>query len=212
MTDKSDLTQRTIDDFGAQWLAFRDNEGYYASNTLFQDICLDLLDPLELVGAKVADIGSGTGRIVRMLIQVGVRQVIAVEPSAAFEVLRDNLADLADRVDCIQVTGDQLPSDQDLDFVFSIGVIHHIPDPLPVLIAARNALRPGGKLLIWVYGREGNELYLAFATPLRAIATRLPDRLLWACCAALWLPLRLYRHLLPLASPATLDLPSQPFT
>lgn len=44
--------------------------------------------------------------------------------------------------------------------------------------AALRALKPGGRMLIWVYGREGNELYLSFAQPLRLVTTRLPRRAL----------------------------------
>src|SRR5262249_34032801 len=70
---------------------------------------------------------------------------------------------------------EDLPAGLNLDLVFSYGVIHHIPEPLPTMHAAYNALRPGGKCCIWLYGREGNGFYLAVATPLRWITTRLPD-------------------------------------
>jgi hypothetical protein len=43
---------------------------------------------------------------------------------------------------------------------------HHIPEPLATLRVAYNGLRPGGKCSVWLYGREGNELYLAIAAPL----------------------------------------------
>jgi SAM-dependent methyltransferase len=186
------LKQQTIQDFGDQWLAFRDNDGYYASTELLRDVCGPLLDPAEFRGTRVADIGSGTGRIVRMLLDAGAAHVTAVEPSAAIAVLRENLAAFAGRVTLLNVPGDELPPGGDLDFVVSIGVIHHIPDPLPVLQAARAALKPGGRVLIWVYGREGNAAYLAAAQPLRAITRRLPHAALWALSWLLWLPLRVY--------------------
>ena len=55
--------------------------------------------------------------------------------------------------------------------------------------AAVLALRPGGKMLVWLYGREGNALYLALAQPLRALTRRLPHRLLVALVRMLYLPL-----------------------
>jgi SAM-dependent methyltransferase len=184
--------QRTIDDFGAQWLAFRKNEGYYASAELLRDLCGPLLDPAELQGAKVADIGSGTGRIVQMLLGAGAAHVTAVEPSAAVSVLRENLAAAGDCVTVLNVTGDGLPPTGDLDYVVSIGVVHHIPEPLPVLAAALAALKPGGRLLIWVYGHEGNAAYLAVAQPLRMVTTRLPNWMLWGLSWCLWGVLRVY--------------------
>ena len=82
---------QTIKDFGSQWLRYRDNEGYYGSLELFEDILSPFLKPDEIKGCKVAEIGSGTGRIVNMLLAAGAKHVIAVEPSDAFEVLCRNI-------------------------------------------------------------------------------------------------------------------------
>ena len=43
--------------------------------------------------------------------------------------------------------------------IFSqIGVLHHISDPKPFVEAAYKALRPGGRFLVWLYGKEGDNL------------------------------------------------------
>jgi SAM-dependent methyltransferase len=136
-------------------------------------MCGPLLAPHEVAGLRVAEIGSGTGRIVRMLLAAGAQHVVAVEPSAAFDVLERNLAEFGARVQCVQATGEQLPRDA-FDLVVSIGVLHHIPEPEPVVKAAFEAIKPGGRMLIWLYGREGNALYLTLTQPLRAVTTRLP--------------------------------------
>jgi hypothetical protein len=52
--DKSDLHRRTIEDFGAQWTRYRDNEGYYGSATLFADFISPLLQPENFKGKRVA--------------------------------------------------------------------------------------------------------------------------------------------------------------
>ena len=204
-TQLKDLTQlrdKTIRDFGEQWSTYRDNEGYYGSAELFTDIVTPLLDPKELKGCRVADIGSGTGRIVNMLLKLGVERVIALEPSIAFNVLRQSLSD-PDRVLCLNLTGDKLPRYGNLDYVFSIGVLHHIPDPAPVVEAAREALRDGGRFVIWVYGKEGNRIFLFFCNTLRLFSKRLPHLLLvvmvWLLDLLLVLYMKLCFHLpLPL--------------
>jgi len=71
-------------------------------------------------------------------------------------------------------------------------VLHHVPDPGPVVQAAFHALRPGGLLGVWLYGREGNEAYLALVGPLRAFTTRLPHPVLMALSWAVTLVLNLY--------------------
>lgn len=176
--DMRNDADRTISDFGEQWGRYTSNDGYYASLELFTDICGPLLPLEKISGARVADIGSGTGRIVCMLLEAGTSRVIAVEPSDAFDVLKENTAEYADRIEYIKDKGEALPRDRNLDYVFSIGVLHHIPDPGVVVKAALEALRPGGRMLVWLYGQEGNEAYLRFAKPLRAITTHLPAPML----------------------------------
>jgi hypothetical protein len=58
--------------------------------------------------------------------------------------------------------------------------------------AAFNALRAGGRCIVWLYGREGNETYLAFALPLRKITVLLPHRLLVALSYLLEITLTIY--------------------
>jgi SAM-dependent methyltransferase len=181
----SRVADQTIADFGKQWTTFVDNEGYYGSAELFVDVVSPLLSLEDVQGARVADIGSGTGRFVVILLNAGASHVFAVEPSESFRIVRQNTAALADRITYINRRGEDLPPGLGLDMVFSYGVIHHIPDPLPTMRAAYNALRPGGQCVTWLYGHEGNALYLAVARPLRWITTRLPDRALMGLCSML---------------------------
>ena len=177
MTRTSDIDKRTIRDFGEQWNRYPENDGYYASTELLRDIAGPLLRMSDIEGKQVADIGSGTGRIVNMLLSAGAGHVVAIEPSAAFEVLRRNISQ-PNRVTLLKIGGAELPPSSQLDLVVSIGVLHHITDPNPVVDACFRALRPGGRILVWLYGKEGNEAYLAFATFLRAITKRLPHNAL----------------------------------
>lgn len=182
---------RTIKDFGEQWLQYSDNKGYYGSLELFSDILSPFIKTDELENCNVAEIGSGTGRIVNMLLEAGVKHVIAVEPSEAIKVLYRNIRE-PDKVTCLKITGDQLPAYGNLDYIFSIGVLHHIPDPAPVVEAVYKALRPGGHFLIWLYGKEGNGLYLALIRPLRVLTKHLPHFILTSLVEVLYWPLVVY--------------------
>ena len=187
-----DTTQATIDDFGAQWSRFRENNDYYGSTELLQDIFGPLLKLNDIVGRRTAEIGSGSGRIVLMLLHSGAAHVTAVEPSEAITVLQENTRQFADRITYVRARGEEIPLDAAFDYIFSIGVLHHIPDPAPVVSAAFRALKPGGKMLIWVYGREGNEAYLFWALPLRRLTRRLPDAVLAVFSSGLNIFLGLY--------------------
>jgi SAM-dependent methyltransferase len=186
------LGERTIRDFGDQWAADPDNEGFYGSLELLADALGPLLRTEDFAGARVGDIGSGVGRIVRMLLAAGARHVTAVEPSRGVEALRRNVAEFGERVTVVHGPGEALPAGLDLDFVTAIGVIQFVPDPAPVLHAARGALRPGGRLVVWVYSAEGNRAYHAVMRALRAVTPRLPHAALDALSALLTALLDVY--------------------
>lgn len=185
------VIRQTIEDFGAQWTRYPNNDGYYASITMLADILAPFAVPEDMRGAYVAEIGSGSGRIVSMLLDAGVGHVVALEPSSAMEALCRNISDRSNRVTCVQASGEQLPLGN-FDVILSIGVLHHIADPAPVVRRAYEALKPGGRFIAWIYGREGNRFYLALATPLRWLTRRLPDSLLAALAHTLVVPLSLY--------------------
>jgi SAM-dependent methyltransferase len=195
-TPLAPIDERTIADFGRQWTAYPDNSGYYGSTDLFEDAFGALLPREEIRGRRVADIGSGSGRIVLMLLALGADEVIAVEPSSAFEVLQAQTRQHAGRIRYIRDTGDRLPPTGDLDLVVTYGVLHHIYDPKPVMNACFRALKPGGRMIAWLYGWEGNAAYLRCAIPLRRVTTHLPHRALDLLSRLLNLGVDLY---LPLA-------------
>ena len=197
------MALRTIDEFGEQWSRFEDLGGGFAAPALLQDLCGPLLSLSEIAGLRVVEIGSGNGRIVSMLLDAGAAHVTAVEPSDGIEVLRRNTRDRADRVTLLRARGEALPR-VEADLAVSIGVLHHLEDPSPVVRRVFEVLPPGGRFLVWVYGREGNGAYVAFAESLRVVTRRLPDAALAGLAHALNACLGVYvvlcRHLpLPLA-------------
>jgi SAM-dependent methyltransferase len=186
------IRDATIRDFGAQWTRYTENDGHYASLDMLRDIVEPLLPVSAFSGRRVLEIGSGTGRIARMLLAAQARHVVAVEPSDAVDVLRRNLADAGSRAEIRHQRGDELAPEPANDVIVSIGVLHHIADPRPVVAAAHAALVPGGQMLVWLYGREGNELYLSVFGPLRAITRHTPDILLRGLCHLLTMALVAY--------------------
>lgn len=185
------IKEKTVQDFGEQWTAYPENEGVYAGLDTLRDLCGPLFDIEKFKGATVADIGSGNGRIVNMLLEAGAARVIAVEPSKAFEMMLENTKANKDRITYLNIPGDAL-QETDLDYVVSFGVIHHIHEPDSTMRAMYSALKSGGQALIWLYGKEGNGLYLFFARPLRVITKRLPHKVLHYFAKMLDFFLRLY--------------------
>ncbi len=187
-----DLRGRTIADFGDQWTTYTDNGGYYGSVALLEDVFGPLLRVDALRGAVVGDIGAGTGRYTNILIGCGATKVVAVEPSRAFDVLVANTAPARDRIEYLNVGGETFVASEPLDFALSLGVVHHIPDPAPVVAAMFRALKPGGTIGLWLYGREGNGPYVMALSVLAVLTRPLPHRLLAAVTWLLYGPTLVY--------------------
>ena len=189
------LAERTIRDFGEQWIHYGDNAGFYGSTELFADIVGPLLQPDEFADKRVAEIGSGAGRIVAMMLESGAAHVLAVEPSDGHAVAQRNLAPYGDRVSCLHARGEDIPAASALDLILSIGVLQFIPDPKPTLDAAFAALKPGGRCFVWLYAKEGTAAYRAILSSLRMIGRVLPHPLLAGIVRLIDVPLVVYMAL-----------------
>ena len=192
----SSVDDKTIQDFDEQWTRYDDNEGWYGSLELFSDIVSPIMQTDDFGGKTVVDIGSGTGRIVGMLLDAGASHVYAVEPgTGAFEKLKNNVASMerGDHVTPINKRGDDWNVDEPVDMAISIGVVEFISEPADTIRRCFDALKPGGEIFLWLCAHEGNELYLTFVKPLRKITTFLPHVLLLGVVHLLYMVLCTYR-------------------
>jgi SAM-dependent methyltransferase len=111
-------------------------------------------DDMNLNGAVIADIGCGPGRFIDVARAKGAR-VIGVDYSAAVEVAQQNFKHNPQVCIC-QADALNLPlKPQSLDGAFSIGVLHHTPDPQRGVEQAFRALRNDGWFALSVYGQHG---------------------------------------------------------
>src|SRR5262249_19402563 len=70
------------------------------------------------------------------------------------------------------------------DLVFSIGVLHHSPDPRRAFAQIAARVKPGGRLAVWLY-RKNTPPQEWLNSGLRAVTTRVPPRLLERLCAGM---------------------------
>lgn len=108
----------------------------------------------SLSGQTVLDIGCGPGRFIEVARGKGAR-VIGIDYSSAVEAAAGNFRD--DRDVCIcQADALNLPlKDGAVDGAFTIGVLHHTPNPQKGVEEAARVLKPGGWFAMSVYGRGG---------------------------------------------------------
>jgi SAM-dependent methyltransferase len=122
----------------------------------------------------------------------GAKEVIGLDLGPAVDAAAQNTADL-DNVHVVQGDLTRPPfRAESVDLIYSIGVLHHLPDPHAGFRALLPLVRPGGAIFVWVYGFEGNRFVRSVVEPLRRVSTRLPPPLL----RVLALPLGLGFHAL----------------
>lgn len=141
------------------------------------------LDPRELAGKLVLDAGCGGGRYARLLGRHGAR-VVGVDLSAAVNKAAALCADMPN-VSIIQADLLDLPLvERSFDAAFSIGVLHHSPDPRRAFAQVAARVKPGGRLAVWLY-RRNTPPQEWLNTGLRALTTRLPPAILEPLCVGL---------------------------
>jgi SAM-dependent methyltransferase/uncharacterized protein YbaR (Trm112 family) len=169
----------TAQSFGFEWNSFPDMRAEWKDNFWGY---LAPHEPESFRGKRVLDAGCGTGRHAFYAAQSGA-QVWAVDLGSAVEVASRNTA-ATGAVQVVQADLHHLPfAPESFDFVYSIGVLHHLPDPEAAFRSLLRYLKPGGQVHIYLYWRpEGQPVkraLLDLVAVLRRITTRIPHRLLY---------------------------------
>ncbi|HVV87003.1 MAG TPA: class I SAM-dependent methyltransferase [Kofleriaceae bacterium] len=150
-TDRN-VDQQTVDGFGDEWRRF-DQAAVSAAEqaALFEQYFA--IFPWEALpaGAVGFDLGCGSGRWARQ-VAPRVGRLHAIDPAReALDVARRNLAGFAN-VELHLAGVDALPlADGSMDFGYSLGVLHHVPDTARGLRDCVRKLKPGAPFLLYLY-------------------------------------------------------------
>ena len=167
--------KETYKDFGDQFLTDKDIGGYWGSIELLKEIVFPF-DLNSIKNKKIIDIGIGSGRISNNLLKYEPSKLVAVEPSEAINVAKDNIK--SDKVEYLNIKGQDINFENEFDYAFALCVLHHIPEYRDVLESIKKSLKPNGKFVAWVYSKEGMELYIFMLKNLRRITSIMPDFML----------------------------------
>jgi len=173
----ANLKSRTSDSFGFEWHAFSEIVKEYEANFL------GYISPIEKSFFKdklVLDAGCGAGRHSYYVAEFGA-EVVAFDLSKAVEVAYRNTRQFS-RVHVVQADIYSLPFKSKFDYVFCIGVLHHLPDPQKGFEKLVGLLKPKSLISIWVYGRKHNFLAIHIYEPIRKVTTRIPHKVLYYLC------------------------------
>ncbi len=149
--------------FGWQWQHFTQTDDKYEQQFLGW---IAPLTPEFFKDKVVLEGGCGKGRHTRLAAQWGAREVIGVDLSAAVETAFAATRDLPN-AHVVQADIYSLPFARPFDYAFSVGVLHHLPDPRGGFKSLASKVNAGGHISAWVYGAENNEWITRWVNPLR---------------------------------------------
>ncbi len=190
--DSSTEVDATVGNFGWQWQTFHELLPPEVEREQFLEWVAPLSDA-DFAGQVVLDAGCGMGRWSEAAVGLGAREVMAVDLGAGVEPAFQRLRSYGN-VHVIQADIMALPfrtgSDAPFDLAYSLGVIHHMPDPKAGFQSYVSHVRAGGTVLAWVYGAENNAWIIHGVNPIRRhVTSRLSPPVLHALSRVLSVPL-----------------------
>jgi SAM-dependent methyltransferase len=133
------------------------------------------LTPGDFAGKRFLDAGCGTGRNSFWPLDAGADGGVAFDADPrTVAVAKKKPGAVPPAAASRPTRSTTSPSAPNSTSCFAWGCCTIWPNPRRAVENLVAALKPGGRLILWVYGREGNGLYLTFVEPLRRVTSRLP--------------------------------------
>ena len=174
--------KNTVDGFGDEWSRFDQSDLPQAEQQLLFDEYFSVF-PWKHISKESTgfDLGCGTGRWAKS-VAPKVKKLICIDPSSALDIAKKNLSNFDN---CVfdSATVDEMPmQDNSMDFGYSLGVLHHVPDTALGIKQCVKKLKMGAPLLLYLYYRFDNRPWwfrlIWFVTDLlRRIVSKMPYKL-----------------------------------
>lgn len=199
----NNIDEKTVQSFGNEWDRFNDfseMEIDYIGNEYFDIVSDKHISNRSLV----LDVGCGSGRWTKFIApKVGF--VEAIDPSSAvIQAAKMNAG--AGNVRITQASVEHIPfPDNSFDLVFSLGVLHHIPDTQSAMNACVRKVRQDGHFLVYLYYDLDNRGILfrtvfRLTNIVRMLISKMPDKIKEFTCdiiaAMVYWPLAKFSKLL----------------
>lgn len=156
--DDQNIDQETVNSFGEEWQAFHgfeESEIEKLGDEYFDIITPEMLNKQSLV----LEVGCGSGRFIKYLSDKA-GFIVGVDPSHAV-FAADELIGKKENVMLVKAAANDLPfADNTFDFVYSIGVLHHIPDTQKAMQACVQKVKKGGYFFTYLYYDLDNRGFL----------------------------------------------------
>ncbi len=182
MNKETNVDRKTVEGFGDEWVRFDQSELPEQEHKAIFESYFSVF-PWHLLpkNAEGFDLGCGSGRWAK-LVAPRVARLHCIDPSIALHVARKNLAQFTN---CTfhMATVDAIPiEDGSMDFGYSLGVLHHVPDTQAGIEACVKKLKPGAPFLLYLYYSFDNRPFWfrsiwLLSDLLRSVVSRMPHGL-----------------------------------
>ena len=141
-----------------QWSMFEDKEIFLFKDWIYPNVLNDFKDK------EVLECGCGGGQH-SSLIAPFAKEIVAVDLNTR-DIAKEKNKELTN-VTFLEADISEMDLERQFDIVFSLGVIHHTDNPDKAVANLKQHLKGGGRLIFWVYSKEGNFLVRNIVEPLR---------------------------------------------
>ena len=171
--------KNTVEGFGDEWSRFDQSDLPEDEQQLLFDEYFSVFPWKDISIESVGfDLGCGTGRWAKS-VAPKVKKLICIDPSNAIDIAKKNLSNF-NNCEFESATVDDIPIDNNsMDFGYSLGVLHHVPDTEMGIKQCVEKLKKGAPLLLYLYYRFDNRPFWfrfiwSISDLLRKIISKMP--------------------------------------
>ena len=152
LSQNENIDRRVVNGFGQEWSHYNQSRlGTTELKALFESYFAVFPFNEPTANWIGFDLGCGSGRWARLM-SPKVKFLHCIDPSpAALQVARKNLSECRNCMFYVADTHSMPKEDGSMDFGYSLGVLHHIPDPQLALIACVKKLKGNAPFLLYIY-------------------------------------------------------------
>lgn len=179
---KQNIDESTVAGFGDEWERFDQSDLESAEAKQLFDSYFNIFPwnslPEDAVGF---DLGCGSGRWAKFVSPI-VGRLHCIDPSSALEIAKNNLRNF-NNCEFYSASVDTMPLvDESMDFGYSLGVLHHIPDTQAAMSACVRKLKKGAPFLVYLYYSFDNRpvwfrMIWRLSDFIRYVVSRLPHKM-----------------------------------